>query len=301
MQEELNVQHYKLKKLLVEIETIRIKRQQEYSNPQTHPLIKRFTQQELNDVAYTTYKNLLVGRSSRMPNRQALINIADYLECTNVERNDLLITAAYLPVQNHLGEQTHDFALDQAREIMNTIPFPGMIVNYDLEVKAMNRPFHYLFDIPLDININSKINMVDLHFNQELPIRSRSAFDTISYHQWELHAISGIQAFKINNMLFHNDDWYQSLTQDFRQNYDVNKYWKMSTKDLDNKAIKTRQILANTGTSRGLFPIRYREIHIAVSNRKYPEIVVYLPVDASARQAFEHIGCPTDCLSPNNN
>lgn len=300
MQKELNVQHNKLKQLLVEIETIRIKRQQEYSNPHTHhPLLKRFTQQELNDVACTTYKNLLVGRSLRMPNRQTLINIADYLECTHVERNDLLITAGYLPVQNHLEEQTSNIALDQARDTLNTIPFPGIIVNYNLEVKAINRPFHYLFDIPLDIN--NKLNMVDLHFNHELPIRSRSTFDTNSYQQWELHAISRIQAFKLNNMLFHNDDWYQSLTQDFRQNYDVNKYWKMSTKDSDNEAMKSRQILAKTGNSKALVPIHYREIHIAVSNRKYPEIVVYLPVDTLARKAFEFIGCPTDCLFPSNN
>ncbi|MFZ4453826.1 hypothetical protein [Salibacterium aidingense] len=185
MQEKCNDQPYKLKQLLVEIEKIRIKRQQEYSNPQTHPLLKRFTQQELNDVACTTYKNLLVGRSLRMPNWQTLINIADYLECTNVERDDLLITAGYLSVQNYPGDQTHNLAVDQARKILNTIPFPGIVVNFNLGVKAMNRPFHDLFDIPLDIN--NKLNMVDLHFNQELPIRSRSTFDTTSKLQWELH------------------------------------------------------------------------------------------------------------------
>ncbi|MFZ4453830.1 hypothetical protein [Salibacterium aidingense] len=302
MQEGLNVQYKKTKKLLVAIETIRIKRQEENSNTKTHLLLKRFTQQELNDMACTTYKNLLVGRSTRMPDRETLINIADYLECTHVERDDLLITAGYLPVQNYPGDQTHNFALDQAREIMNTISFPSIIVDYDLEVQGMNRQFHNLFDIPLDININKhKVNMIDLHFSRDLPVRSRSTFDTTSKLQWELHAITGIQAFKINNMLFHHEDWYQSLIQHFQQNNDVNKYWKMSTKDLDNEGPKTRTILANTGTSEGISPIRYREIHIAVSNRKYPEIVVYLPVDSPARQAFEHIGIPIESLFTTNN
>ena len=52
--------------LLGEIETVRLKRQDEYRD-QGHPQSKRFTQQELNDEVCPTYKNLLIGRSNRLP------------------------------------------------------------------------------------------------------------------------------------------------------------------------------------------------------------------------------------------
>src|SRR5689334_19489735 len=85
-----------LRKLLEEIEILRIARQQEVRN-RPHPLLKRFTQQELTDEACPTYKNLLVGRSQRIPSRQTLMQIADYLECSMVQRNNLLLAARYLP------------------------------------------------------------------------------------------------------------------------------------------------------------------------------------------------------------
>src|SRR5947207_9399891 len=85
-----------LRDLLGEIETLRITRQQRIKE-HPHPSLKRFTQQELTDEACPTYKNLLVGRSLRVPSRQSILQIAQYLECTAHERNNLLLAARYLP------------------------------------------------------------------------------------------------------------------------------------------------------------------------------------------------------------
>jgi hypothetical protein len=67
-----------LRDVLGEIETLRNIRQEEVRD-RPHPFLKRFTQQELTDEACPTYKNLLVGRSQRIPSRQTLMQIADYL------------------------------------------------------------------------------------------------------------------------------------------------------------------------------------------------------------------------------
>src|SRR6266581_1008110 len=82
--------------LLGAIEAVRITRQEEYRE-KCHPQLKRFTQQELNDEACPTYKNWLIGRSNRLPSRSMLLNIADYLECSLSQGNDLLLAAQYLP------------------------------------------------------------------------------------------------------------------------------------------------------------------------------------------------------------
>jgi len=83
----MHQEHSGLKTLLGEIETLRIKRQREMAH-RSHSPWKRFTQQELNDEACPTYKNLLVGRSRRIPDRQTILAISDYLECTSDERNE---------------------------------------------------------------------------------------------------------------------------------------------------------------------------------------------------------------------
>lgn len=74
------------------IEAIRAKRKRHF---QRHPQGKRFSQDELSNVAYPSYKNLLLGRTQRIPDRGALLEIADYLECTPTERNVLLRAAKY--------------------------------------------------------------------------------------------------------------------------------------------------------------------------------------------------------------
>src|SRR6266700_7342144 len=80
--------------LLGAIEAVRITRQEEYRE-KDHPQLKRFTQQELNDEACPTYKNWLIGRSHRLPSRSMLMQIADYLECSLSERNDLLLACKF--------------------------------------------------------------------------------------------------------------------------------------------------------------------------------------------------------------
>lgn len=78
------------------IEAIRAQRRERHK-AQPHPLGKRFSQEELGEYAYPSYKNLLQGRTRRMPDRAALLRIADYLECSFAERAELLNAAQYAP------------------------------------------------------------------------------------------------------------------------------------------------------------------------------------------------------------
>ncbi|KAF6636755.1 hypothetical protein H6F38_05845 [Paenibacillus sp. EKM208P] len=294
MHKDEDFQYKTLKIVLGEIEAVRMKRQREY-NELSHPLLKRFTQQELNDEACPTYKNLLVGRSRRIPDRRTMIHIAEYLECSSDERNDLLLAADYLPIHYELEGRSLELALEQTQQIMSNLPFPAMIVTHTLDIKGVNEPFRHLFDIPSDSFMNGKLNKVDFHFNSDFSIRPRSTFDAESFEQWESHAIYGIQAFKRYNMFSRYDDWYKKLIDKFRKYDDLNKYWSMQPRDSSNEVEHTKIILARMGTMADLVPIRYKLIHLSVSSHMYPGIEVYLPIDEPARRVFEYLGCPAEC------
>lgn len=282
-----------LKAALGEIEALRMKRQRQYAD-QPHPSLKRFTQEELNDEVCPTYKNLLIGRSNRLPDRHTLINIADYLECTSDERNDLLVAAGYLPLDSPLEGRTLELALEQAHQLMTHLPFPAMVVNYTLDIKDSNEAFRRLFEISLDFFYENPMNLFDFHFNSELPIRSRSSFDTASLEQWKSHAIHGINAFKRNHLLSRYDAWYQNLTQKIHQYADADQIWKMEPKYQEFQENSSRTILARTESSGELVPIRYKQIYISAGSSMYPRIGVFLPVDKPARKAFEYLGCPAE-------
>src|SRR5690348_15088103 len=126
-----------LRDVLEEIEVLRIARQEEVRD-HPHPHLKRFTQQELTDETCPTYKNLLVGRSQRIPSRETLMQIADYLECSVGQRNDLLLAARYLPESLELEGPELRQALEQARYLMATLSYPAMLVTHSLEIEAIN-------------------------------------------------------------------------------------------------------------------------------------------------------------------
>ncbi|WP_019912395.1 hypothetical protein [Paenibacillus sp. HW567] len=288
---DIHTENSRLKIVLGEIEALRMKRQHVLAD-QPHPSLKRFTQQELNDEAFPSYKNLLVGRSRRIPDRQTIINIAEYLECTFDERNDLLLAAGYLPFQTELEGRALEHALEWAHQTMRGLPFPAMIITHTQDIKGVNEPFRRLFDIPLDRSYDGLMNRVDFHFNSDLPIRPRSTFDKASFEQWEAHAINGIHALKREHMLSRYDAWYQKLFQRF-QKYNVDEY--MNMQDAVERLDQTQTILARMESSGELAPIRYRQVSISAGSRAYPQIAVFLPVDAAARTVFENLGCPINC------
>src|SRR5258706_10096971 len=133
--------------LLGAIEAVRITRQEEYRE-KDHPQLKRFTQQELNDQACPTYKNWLIGRSHRLPSRSMLMTIADYLECSLSERNDVLLAAQYLPEQPAWEGDALRRALEQAQQIMETLAYPAIVVTHTFQIQAANEFSLRLLELP---------------------------------------------------------------------------------------------------------------------------------------------------------
>lgn len=133
--------------MLDAIEAVRYKRQEEYRE-KSHPQLKRFTQQELNDEACPTYKNWLIGRSTRLPERSLLMTIADYLECSLSERNDLLLAAQYVPEQTEWQGEEMQRALEHARQLLETLPYPSIVITRSFQIEAANEFALYLLRVP---------------------------------------------------------------------------------------------------------------------------------------------------------
>src|SRR5260370_7833882 len=145
---------------------------------QPHPQLKRFTQQELTDEACPTYKNVLGGGSLRVPSRETILHIAQYLECTAQERNDLLLAARYLPETLELEGSQLKQALEQANHLMGTLPYPAMIITHTLEVHAANEAFQRLFEFPsLTAIPQPHRNLFHFLFHPDFPVRGRSTFN----------------------------------------------------------------------------------------------------------------------------
>jgi hypothetical protein len=273
-----------LRDVLDEIETLRLKRQEEIRS-RPHPRLKRFTQQELTDEACPTYKNLLVGRSRRVPSRQTIIQIAQYLECSAQERNDLLLAARYLPESLELEGLQLKQALEQAQHLMKTLPYPAALVTHTLEIQAINEAFQHVFECPPLAAIPQR-HLFYFLFHPDSPLRKRSTFNDQAINAWQAQTLRGVQLFKQSNVLYQFEHWYQELIERFYAVSDFRVYWEQEAGMLEQKEAPAKMFLSRRARTGELLPIQLKTVHISVCSYRYPCIAASLPLDEAAHEVF---------------
>ncbi len=276
--------------LLGEIETLRITRQQEVRD-RPHPRLKRFTQQELTDEACPTYKNWLVGRSRRVPSRKTILQIAQYLECSALERNTLLLAARYLPETLELEGSELRQALEQAHRLIGTLPYPAMLLTHTLEVQAVNDLFQRVFAFPsLNAIPPEQRDLFHFVFHPNSLLRSPGPFNDQEVKVWQTHASYCIQLFKQSNVLYQFEPWYQELVERLSTLADFRTYWERASQAPDQPDVPSKTLLSRHATTDELLPIQLRHVHISVSSHMYPCILAFLPLDEAARAVFASLG-----------
>ena len=88
-----------------------------------------------------------------------LMQIADYLEGSLTERNDLLLAAQYLPEQPEWEGDESRRAFEQAQKIMESLPYPAVVVTRTFQIQAANEFFLRLLRCRLSILFHS-INVI---------------------------------------------------------------------------------------------------------------------------------------------
>lgn len=280
-----------LGQLLGAIEAVRLKRQEEYREKR-HPQLKRFTQQELNDEACPTYKNWLIGRSNRLPSRSMLMQIADYLECNLSERNALLLAAQYLPEQPELEGDELRQALERAQQIMETLPYPAMVVTHTFQVQAANEFALRLFELP-PLDAIPPHQRSTIHFLFHPNICRRSTMNAEARALWQTHALSGIQLFKQQNALSQYETWYQQSVQQWCEIPGFQEYWEKAREETRQEIAPTKAVLARMATTGEMLPIRIQHTLISISGKSSPAVSAFLPVDEAARAVYASFGSMT--------
>jgi hypothetical protein len=279
-----------LHQLMGEIEVIRLARQREYRD-HPHPQLKHFTQQELNDEACPTYKNWLVGRSHRLPSRSMLLRIAEYLECSSSQRADLLLAAQYVPEYPDREDGQFQQALEHARRVLLTLPYPAIVVTHTFQIEAANQFFQHLFELPDLLTFpTDQRNMFQLHFSQNLSIRARSTSTTQAHEAWQKHGLYGIQLFKQINALYRYDRWYRQLIEQWCEIADFRVLWERENNTHCQENAPSQVFLARLTTTDELLPIRFQHMLVSVSSKIYPAISALLPADEAAHRVFAALG-----------
>jgi hypothetical protein len=274
-----------LRDLLDEIEALRIARQQEVRD-RPHPRLKRFSQQEFTDEACPTYKNLLLGRSHRVPSRETIMQMADYLECSAAERNTFLVAARYLPEPLALEGAALREALQQAHPILATLPYPAMLLTHRLQVQAINDAFERVFAFPsLQTIPPEQRSLFHFVFHPGLLLRGRGTLNNQTAEAWQAHASYCIRLFQRSNVLSQFEPWYREMVELLSTLADFRTFWQRAQATPDQPPASSKTLLARDATTDQLFPIQFQPLHIAVCSHLYPCVMAFVPLDEAARVA----------------
>jgi hypothetical protein len=276
-----------IRTLVGEVETLRIKRQDDWRD-RNHPRGKRFSQEELRRDVCPSYKNLLLGLTQRLPSRAMIMHIADYLECTLAERNDLLLAAQYLPEKPDLEGGALLAALNRAKDILHNLAVPAFVMGRDWTIEASNTYNHIFAGVPaFDSPPDSASTAMHYLFDPMLPMRERV---TTTHEAWATRSRNAIRLFQQSNLLYAHDAWYKQRLEMFTKLPDFATCWEQVQQGYtDEHSLADPMLLFHPMVGM----LRYVMLSIGSPvGVFYPLVIVCLPADEDTRLAFAKLGFP---------
>ncbi len=263
---------------------------------------KTYSQDELSlRVWYDThsYSNLLYGRTASPPPREVIMDIADYLECTDQERMKLLYLAGHRTQEPLLRGEQLRVALAEAERVLSYLPMPSIAITRDWFIRGWNGHALRLFDISNqdieDVPPDHR-HILHLIWNKQYAVHSRL---TATPEEQLLTASQNIYWFKRSNFVCQDEPWYQRLVEDLCTNDNFRRLWESVEIDLgvqlDPQSNSTRFPRSHLAiTRRDGRTLRIKALHMSLGNfGEYPALFCYLPYDEASECEFGRLGLAT--------
>jgi hypothetical protein len=260
---------------------------------------RKWHRTELEDMVYSSYKRMRQGHITRPPRREVVMEIADYFQCSLLERNRLLLAAYTFPVELYLKGPELERVLRVAIETARALPIPTMILNRDWRIHYLSEALLRLYDIsPQQIAElpASSVNLLQLLFDPTLPLYPNLMINRASWGQMALQTIYG---FRMANLLSTYEPWYQQVVSQLMRLPAFSWYWQQVHLEKHMEVAPTSPVGVTLETTVPLLgdPSRSLSLRPLVISTGYfhytfPLIIGLLPISASDQAIFEKIGLP---------
>ena len=180
---------------------------------------------EMEDMVYSSYKQMRRGRITRPPKREKVVEIANYLNCTLTELNRLLVAAEIIPLDIYVTGQELETLLQPNITVAQSLAMPAMVINRDWQIHFLNTQMLALYNMSLDeveqIPARQR-NVLRLIFDPDLPLHPNLINKRRS---WVRMARQTIYGFKVANELCQFEDWYQELVDEWMSLPEFEYHW----------------------------------------------------------------------------
>jgi hypothetical protein len=235
------------------------------------------------------YRRIVERRAKQIVWDWQVHEVADALECTLKQRNELLLAAGYtLKVSFPEGDEL-EALLVKLRSTLHYLPFPAYIVTRDWNIHDVN--YYASLFVGIDIEDFNQIpsddrNVLNLIFNPNMPFRKMLGGKTQS---WTMIAKHNIFGFKSANQGCQYDKWYQKRVASLSKLDDFKEYW-------EDVKMEFYPVMSGYETEISHISgevLRFTSLQIELSDfYHYPQIVAYIPQGPDDLASFERSGFP---------
>jgi hypothetical protein len=250
---------------------------------------RSWSRTELEDMVYSSYKQMRKGRITRPPRREVVMELADYLECTLEERNRLLLAAGAAPIAPYLTGADLDAALRIATSVAEQLTIPSVIITRDWHIHYFNDRLLELFAVTpqqLAALAPHQFNVLHLLFDPALPLHPHLIQNRSS---WTRMARQTIYAFKGANQLNQFDVWYSDVLAQLLALPEFATHWASVAVDQPFAADPSAATQASTltlevqlqpaaGPAQKIW-LRPLLISVGYFQFDFPQIVAFVPTD----------------------
>lgn len=273
-----------IRRLVDMIESVRLSRRAHWA-AHRHPLQKRFSQEELRDFV-PSYKNLMIGRTKRLPSRAVVLQIAEYLECEQLETNALLQTAEYAPLPLMLSDADYQRALELGRTLLNSISLPAQLVSYGWRAEAANPAFQRVNGLPsIETLPREKQFAIPCFFSPVSPyFLLYSPSDEIRRTNFN----SLLAFFRQMHRPFIHEIWYQKIIDQFEQLPEFRQAWSVSDQPQEQEVGRTVFAMPTFSSL-----LSEQWVRIPLGEAAFPLILMTIPLNDPARDLYHTFGIHT--------
>ncbi|HEY1349479.1 MAG TPA: hypothetical protein VGF67_07645 [Ktedonobacteraceae bacterium] len=260
---------------------------------------RKWHRTELEDMVYSSYKRMRQGHITRPPRREVVMEIADYFQCTLLERNRLLLAAHTFPVEPYLTGAELERILAVVIATACTLPMPAMVINRDWRIHYLNEALLLLYDLSAEQIARlpaSAVNMLQLLFDPTLPLYPNLMIDRAS---WEQMALQTIYGFTLANLLSVYEPCYQQVVSQLLRLPEFVRYWRQVQREkpaastaLSAASVTLQTAIPRLGDSSRALSLRPLVISTGYFQYTFPQIIALLPASPRDQAMFEEIGLP---------
>lgn len=262
---------------------------------------RTWSQTEMEDMVYSSYKQMRRGRITRPPKRPIVMDIADYLNCTMAERNRLLEAAQFAPIDLYVTGERLAALLQPTIQIAQSLGCPAMVINRDWHIHFFNAQMLNLYAVrpdELESIPEDHVNALRLLVDPALPLYAGLIDNRLSWTRMVRQTIYG---FKSANRLCRFESWYQDLINEWMTLPEFEYHWRtvridasfeedFSVQNMPSAVLLDTAIPSIENKRSWLRPL---VISTGYFQFDFPQIVALLPADEDAQNTLAQIGALT--------